>query len=153
MAKKIVVLAALLALLVMYLLPIGVVPGFFIGGTEQQIPSEWEDTSGIDEVRLRAGDLIPRVVIIWIVQVNGELYVSGGKDSGWVSRLLKNADAQLRIGDSTYAVTAERQTQNLDELMSAWYDKYQPNYPEIVGQMRAASSTPRPYEVFRLARP
>ena len=92
-------------------------------------------------------------MIIWIVQVNGELYVSGGKDSGWVSRLLKNADAQLRIGDSTYAVTAERQTQNLDELMSAWYDKYQPNYPEIVGQMRAASGNPRPYEVFRLARP
>ena len=153
MGKKIVVLTALLALLVMYLLPIGVVPGFFIGGTEQQVPEKWEDTSGIDEVRLRAGDLIPRVVIIWIVQVNGELYVSGGKDSGWVSRLLKNADAQLRIGDSTYAVTAERQTQNLDELMSAWYDKYQPNYPEIVGQMRAASSNPRPYEVFRLARP
>ena len=153
MAKKIVVLAALLALLVMYLLPIGVVPGFFIGGTEQQAPEKWEDTSGIDEVRLRAGDLIPRVVIIWIVQVNGELYVSGGKDSGWVSRLLKNTDAQLRIGDSTYAVTAERQTQNLDELMSAWYDKYQPNYPEIVGQMRAASVNPRPYEVFRLARP
>ena len=153
MAKKIVVLAALLALLVMYLLPIGVVPGFFIGGTEQEVPEKWEDTSGIDEVRLRAVDLIPRVVIIWIVQVNGELYVSGGKDSGWVSRLLKNADAQLRIGDSTYAVTAERQTQNLDELMSAWYDKYQPNYPEIVGQMRAAASNPRPYEVFRLARP
>ena len=153
MGKKIVVLAALLALLVMYLLPIGVVPGFFIGGTEQQVPEKWEDTSGINEVRLRAGDLIPRVVIIWIVQVNGELYVSGGKDSGWVSRLLKNADAQLRIGDSTYAVTAERQTQNLDELMSAWYDKYQPNYPEIVGQMRAASSNPRPYEVFRLDRP
>ena len=43
--------------------------------------------------------------------------------------------------------------QNLDELMSAWYDKYQPNYPEIVDQMRAASSDPRPYEVFRLARP
>ena len=56
MGKKIVVLAALLALLVMYLLPIGVVPGFFIGGTEQQVPAKWEDTSGIDEVRLRAGD-------------------------------------------------------------------------------------------------
>ena len=56
MAKKIVVLAALLALLVMYLLPIGVVPGFFIGGTEQQVPEKWEDTSGINEVRLRAVD-------------------------------------------------------------------------------------------------
>ena len=41
MGKKIVVLAALLAFLVMYLLPIGVVPGFFIGGTEQQVPAKW----------------------------------------------------------------------------------------------------------------
>ena len=152
MVKKIVVLAALLALLIMYLLPIGVVLGFLLIELNSKLPHR-EDTSSVNEVRLKAGDPIPRVVIIWIVQVNGELYVSGGKDSGWVSRLLKNADAQLRIGDSTYAVTAERQTQNLDELMSAWYDKYQPNYPEIVGQMRAASSNPRPYEVFRLARP
>ena len=75
MGKKIVVLAALLALLVMYLLPIGVVPGFFIGGTEQQVPAKWEDTSGIDEVRLRAGDLIPRVVIIWIVQVLSLIHI------------------------------------------------------------------------------
>ena len=37
--------------------------------------------------------------------------------------------------------------------MRAWYDKYQPNYPEIVEQMREVSTNPRPYEVFRLARP
>jgi len=59
-------------------------------------------------------------VINRIVQVNGELYVSGDKDSSWVGQLLKNSAAQLRIGDSAYAVTAERETQNLDKLMSAW---------------------------------
>ena len=153
MIKKIIVLITFLVLLVLYLLPIAVVPGFFIGGTDKQIPAEWGDTSSIDEVRLKAEGLIPRVVIIWIVQVNGELYVSGGKDSGWVTRLLENDNAHLRIGDNTYSVTAERQTEKLDELMRAWYDKYQPNYPEIVGQMREVSANPRPYEVFRLARP
>ena len=153
MIKKIIVLITFLALLVLYLLPIAVVPGFFIGGTDKEIPAEWGDTSDIDEVRLKAEGLIPRVVIIWIVQVNGELYVSGGKDSGWVTRLLENDNALLRIGDNTYSVTAERQTEKLDELMRAWYDKYQPNYPEIVGQMREVSANPRPYEVFRLARP
>ena len=79
--------------------------------------------------------------------------MSGDKDSGWVSRLLKNSDAQLRIGDSTYAVTAERQTQNLDEVMSAWYDEYRTNYPGIVAQMQGVSANPRPHEVFRLASP
>ena len=153
MTKKIIVPITLLAILVLYLLPIAVVPGFFIGGTEKQVPAEWGDTSGIDEVRLKAKGLIPRVVIIWIVQVNGELYVSGGKDSGWITRLLENDNAYLRIGDNTYSVTAERQTQNLDELMNAWYNKYQPNYPELVGQMREASANLRSYEVFRLARP
>ena len=124
----------------------------FIGKTEQQLTEQWEDASSIDQVRLKAGDLIPRIVINRIVQVNGELYVSGDKDSSWVGRLLKNSAAQLRIGDSTYAVTAERQTQNLDKLMSAYYDKYRLNHPEIVDQMRGVSPHPRPCAVFRLAR-
>ena len=87
-----------------------------------------------------------------IVQVNGELYVNGDKDSSWVGRMLKNSAAQLRIGDSPYAVTAERQTQNLDKLISAWCDKYRSNQPEIVDQMRGVSAHLRPCEVFRLAR-
>jgi hypothetical protein len=128
-------------------------PGFFIGGSATTAPSTWEDTSTIDEVRLKVGGTIPRVVIIWIVQVDGELYVTGAKDSGWVTRLGDSGDAELRIGDNTYPVVAERQTENLDELIGAWYDKYRPNYPDIVGDMSEVSTEPRSYAIFKLARP
>ena len=143
----------LIGAILVWLAPIAMMPGFFIGGSTTPAPSTWEDTSAIDEVRLKVRGTIPRVVIIWIVQVDGELYVTGAKDSGWVTRLGDGGDAELRIGDNTYPVVAERQTENLDELIGAWYDKYRPNYPDIVGDMSEVSTEPRSYAIFKLARP
>ena len=51
-----------------------------------------------------------------------------------------------------YSALKQINRQNVDKLISAWYEKYQPNYPEIVGQMREVSVKPRPYQVFKLAR-
>ena len=158
----------LIVAIVIWRAPIAMLPGFFIGGSATPAPSSWEDTSTIDEVRLKVGGVIPRVVIIWIVQVDGELYVTGAKDSGWVTRLGDGGDAELRIGDNTYPVVAERQSENLDELITALYDKYRPNYPDIVGDMSEISTEPRSreldsvstiytgwgkYVIFKLARP
>ena len=153
MLKKLTSAVILIGAAVIWLAPIAMMPGFFIGGSTTPAPSTWEDTSTIDEVRLKVGGNIPRVVIIWIVQVDGELYVTGAKDSGWVTRLGDSGDAELRIGDNTYPVVAERQTENLDELIGAWYDKYRPNYPDIVGDMSEVSTEPRSYAIFKLARP
>ena len=153
MLKKIISVVILIGAILMWLAPIAMMPGFFIGGSTTPAPSTWEDTSAIDEVRLKVKGAIPRVVIIWIVQVDGELYVTGAKDSGWVTRLGDGGDAELRIGDNTYPVVAERQTENLDELIGAWYDKYRPNYPNIVGDMSEVSTEPRSYAIFKLARP
>ena len=153
MLKKLTSAVILIGAAVIWLAPIAMMPGFFIGGSATTAPSTWEDTSTIDEVRLKVGGTIPRVVIIWIVQVDGELYVTGAKDSGWVTRLGDGGDAELRIGDNTYPVVAERQTENLDELIGAWYDKYRPNYPDIVGDMSEVSTEPRSYAIFKLARP
>ena len=152
MIKKLALLIILAAIVVLWLAPIGPMPGFFIGGTVITAPDTWEDTSAVDEVRLKVEGLIPRVVIIWVVEVDGELYVTGDKQSGWVKGLKNGGDAQLRIGEHTYPVVAEPQSENVEKLISAWYEKYQPNYPEIIGQMRAVSVEPRPYQVFKLAR-
>lgn len=152
MFKKIILAVILIGAIVAWVAPIAMMPGFFIGGSTTPAPSSWEDTSATDEVRLKVGGLIPRVVIIWVVQVEGELYVTGAKDSGWVTRLGDGGEAELRIGDNTYPVVAERQSENLDKLINAWYDKYRPNYPDIVGAMSEASTEPRSYAIFKLAR-
>ena len=77
--KKIISVVLLIVAIVIWLAPIAMLPGFFIGGSATPAPSSWEDTSTIDEVRLKVGGVIPRVVIIWIVQVDGELYVTGAR--------------------------------------------------------------------------
>ena len=168
MLKRIISVVILIGAILVWLAPIAMMPGFFIGGSTTPAPSTWEDTSAIVEVRLKVRGTIPRVVIIWIVQVDGELYVTGAKDSGWVTRLGDGGDVELRIGDNTYSVVAERQSEKLDKLIAALYDKYRPNYPNIVSDMSKVSTESKPresdsvstiytgwgkYVIFKLARP
>ena len=77
---------ASIALVLIFATPIGPLPGFFIGGTYTPTPAVWPDTSKEDEILLKVPGTLPRVVIIWVVQVEGQLYVVGGGDSGWVRR-------------------------------------------------------------------
>ena len=60
---------------VAWLAPIGPMPGFIIGGTAAETPASWGDTSKTDQIRLEVQGDIPRVVIVWVVQVNGDLHV------------------------------------------------------------------------------
>ena len=71
--KIIVAILALALPIVLIAAPIGPLPGLWIGGTETPAPSIWQDTSGVDEIRLKAPGAIPRVVIIWVVDLAGEL--------------------------------------------------------------------------------
>ena len=60
--------AAMLATLV-FVTPIGPMPGFFIGGQPIPVPKAWPDTSKVDEILLKLPGTPPRVVIIWVVQI------------------------------------------------------------------------------------
>ena len=64
--------AAILATLV-FVTPIGPMPGFFIGGQPTPVPKAWPDTSKVDEILLKVPGILPRVVIIWVVQVDSAL--------------------------------------------------------------------------------
>ena len=48
---------------------IGPMPGFFIGGQPTPVPKAWPDTSKVDEILLKLPGTLPRVVIIWVVQI------------------------------------------------------------------------------------
>jgi hypothetical protein len=76
-----------LAVLFVFVAPIGPVPGFFIGGKETPVPNEWPDTSGVNEILLKVPGTPARVVVIWLIQVEGTIYVVGNADSGWVQRI------------------------------------------------------------------
>jgi len=130
---------------VVWLAPLGPLPGFFIGGTPTAVPDSWGDTSSTHEIRLKVSGTPPRVVIIWVIQVAGELYVVGSKGSGWVAMLNQGGPVEMRMEDKTYRLNARLMTDNWQTVVEAYMDKYRADYPDIVNSFpsfeEAAGST------------
>lgn len=148
---SIVVLALLLVAAVVA--PIGPMPGFFIGGTSATAPERWPDTSKVHEIRLKVPGTPPRVVILWVIQHQGELHVVGGKDSGWVRRIGAGGSVALRLDQSTYALDASLVTEDWQEILEAYVAKYEPDYPDIVAGFPTLDEAEGTIAVFRLDRP
>ncbi len=132
--------------------PVGPVPGFLLGGTETEVPAAWGDTRSIDEIRFEVSSgLLPRVVIIWVVQFEGDLYVVGDGKSGWVGMLDQGGSVRMRIGDKTYSLNAQRVKNNLVPILEAYQGKYRADYPEIVNSFPQAMESVKSAGVFRLS--
>lgn len=145
------ILGLILAVLVVAT-PIGPVPGFFIGGTTAETPATWPDTSSLHEVKLRVEGALPRVVIIWVVDVEGELYIVGETGGGWVSMIGNSAPVQVRVEDKTYSVTANLINEGWEPLMEAYVEKYTPDYPDIVAGFPTIEEAKGRISVFHLNR-
>ncbi len=132
--------------------PIGPLPGFFIGGEPAEAPAAWPDTSSVHEIRLRVPGTLPRVVIIWVVEHEGDLHVVGAADSGWVNMIGQGKPVEMRLGDSTYALEATRTTQGWEGVLEAYVEKYRADYPEIVAGFPSIEEAEGQVAVFRLGR-
>lgn len=145
---------ALLALLVVaaLLAPIGPVPGFFIGGTPASAPERWPDTSDVHEIRLKVPGTLPRVVIVWVIEHEGELHVVGSSDSGWVEGIGQGGPVEMRLGDNTYSLHASPVSEGWQPILEAYVAKYEPDYPDIVGSFPTLEEAEGTISVFRLER-
>jgi hypothetical protein len=143
---------ALLALLVAWLAPIGPMPGFFIGGSAAETPAAWGDTSQVDEIRLEVPGGIPRVVIVWVIQLDGDLHVVGSSDGGWVNKLGEGGAVRMRMNGNTYSLNASRVTGGWEPILEAYVNKYRPNYPDIVAGFPTLEEAAGTMAVFRLSR-
>ena len=141
--------AAMLATLV-FVTPIGPMPGFFIGGQPTPVPKAWPDTSKVDEILLKVPGTLPRVVIIWVVQVDSALYVVGSRSSGWVQRIADGANVEMRLSGNTYALAAVPIRQDLERVVNAYKNKYRANYPDIVAGFPTLEEAGDQFGVFRL---
>lgn len=139
-----------IALVLVFATPIGPLPGFFIGGKSSPNPTVWSDTSKVDEILLKVPGTLPRVVIIWVVQVEGRLYVVGSGDSGWVQRIGQGAPVEMRLQGHTYLMYATPVTSGLQAILTAYTDKYRPNYPDIVAGFPSLDDSEDAFGVFRL---
>ncbi len=145
------ILLIIIAVLI-FMAPLGPVPGFIIGGTATATPAIWQDTSELHEVRLRVAGTIPRVVIIWVVQLDNELYVVGSNGSGWVTMLGEGGSVELRIEGATYSLTATRLTEGQLPVFEVYQAKYRPDYPDIVDGMGEPEDMIAGASVFQLTR-
>lgn len=140
----------LILVVIAWLAPIGPLPGFRIGGTETPVPAEWPDTSDLHEIRLSVPGTLPRVVIIWVIDYEGDLYVVGSKDSGWVNMLGNGGMVKMRMSDATYSLTAQAVTTGWEPIMQAYIEKYQADYPDIVAGFPSFEEARNQIAVFRL---
>lgn len=155
MSKVIKIIAVVLAIgacLVIGLAPIGPMPGIFIGGTETSTPDNWQNTADINEIRLKVAGTIPRVVIIWVIDYENDLYVVGSQESGWVKMLGDGGSVQMRLEDKTYNLNAKKITTGWEPMVTAYADKYRPEYPDIVNSFPSVEEAKGTFGVFKLSR-
>ena len=150
-ALKVAALVLLIGLiLAAFAAPIGVVPGFLIGGTPMEVPDSWGETRPIHEIELQIGEgPIGRTVTIWMVQLDGDLYVIGDADSAWTRGIGTGGSVRMRMEDRLYDLTATPVAMGQADVIAAWLKKYEPDYPEIVAGA-AAEERARTAAVFRL---
>jgi len=139
--------------IVIIVAPIGPLPGFFIRGTPTEVPAKWPDTSSEHEIMLQVGSGLPRVVIIWMVEHNDDLYVIGATNSGWVQMIGDSSPVRMRLVDSTFDLVAERVTGDLEAIATAYRDKYEADYPEIIEGFPPITEADDSFRIFRLMRP
>ena len=132
--------------------PIGPLPGFLIGGTPAEVPASWGDTRPIHEIKLKVGSsTFARVVIIWVVQVDGDLFVVGADNSGWTQAIGNGGNVKMRMGDHTYDMQANRVNDGWERVLEAYVAKYEPDYPDIVAGFPSPEEAAGTTAVFRLA--
>ena len=147
------IVVVVLAAIVVVAAPIGPLPGFFIGGEATSAPTPWPDTSEVDEIRLKVPGTLPRVVIIWVIDHEGELYVLGSSDSGWVRGIGAGGPVEMRLGDQTFALTATPVREGMREIFEAYVAKYEADYPDIIAGMPSIEEAESFASIFRLDRP
>lgn len=133
--------------------PIGPAPGIFASGTASDVPASWGDTSSTLEIELQVGaGPIGRTVTIWAVQVDGEMYVTGDKNSGWVRGVGDGGPVRMNLNGKLYSLTATAVDEpEAMKALTAWHAKYVKYYPDMMKQFPSPEEGARSAKVFRLA--
>jgi len=149
--KALAVIVVVAVVIVIWAAPIGPLPGIFIGGSHASVPASWGDTRSIHEIKLEVGEgIIRRVVIIWVVQVDGDLYVVGSRESGWTNAVGSGGPARLRMNDKTYDMQATAVIEGIEPILEAYLDKYRADYPEIIGEFPPMEEAKETVAIFHL---
>jgi hypothetical protein len=104
-------LGALLAIGLIYYVftaPYTRFPGVRLGGEMTSAPTHWSQVNGESTARLKLAGFPPFVIHVWYVGTPNGVITATRPDNGyWGNRVRSNSDGWLRIGDRSYALSAQ----------------------------------------------
>ena len=140
-----------LAILLLGCAPMGETPGFRLGGSSAASPGDFSFVRDHEIIQLEArGAVLPRVVNIWGVSMDGALYVWGDPGSGWVERVADRPDAvRVRVGEDVYALRAAvvEDRGELERVVAAYQAKYGADLDAIFGRPATVDDFQRVYRL------
>ena len=107
--------------------PFLVFPGGKLDGIAKPTPSDWSITNDVDTVQLESDPEAPYSVNIWVVAMDGGLYVhAGANHNTWVAAMEEDPAVRLRVNDAVYPLSASRviEQAEFDRFSDAWENKY-----------------------------
>jgi hypothetical protein len=132
--------------------PIGPMPGILITGTTTEVPNAWGDTQSIEEIQLQIGEgPIGRTVIIWTVQIDGDLYVTGQNDAGWTGGIGPGGPVRMQMAGNLYELTATPLANGQVNVLEAWQAKYVKYNPDLADQFQPPVEAVSTAIVYKLA--
>lgn len=107
--------------------PFVLLPGGALEGTTVPIPESWAFTDEVKTVQLETHPDDPYSVNIWVIALDGHLYVHAGANrSTWVENIEADPDVRLRVDDAIYELRAVRvdTQEEFDRFSDAYERKY-----------------------------
>ncbi len=102
-----------------------------IDGEVAPIPADWSDVADAEVIQLETSPAEPYAVNLWIIAMNGSLYVHAGANRAtWVENIESNPLVRVGYGGRIYELQASRVTSQEEfEALSEIYKKKYGNYP------------------------
>jgi hypothetical protein len=143
-------LLAIGAVVFVFATPYNRTPGVRLGGTPTAPPADWSTLNATRLMQLKPDGFPPFVVNIWFVGTPDGVITATRPDGGyWGRRVRANPHASVRIGDSTFKVTAREilDSQQRKDMLAAYVSKY--NLQKVPGMSLDDLANPTlPWEVF-----
>ena len=108
--------------------PIIMIPGGSLSGELTPFPTSWTFTNDVDTVQLETRPADPYSVNIWVVEVEGSLFIVAGSglETTWAQHIQNDPLVRLRVTDALYELRAsEANTEaNREGFLAAAKKKY-----------------------------
>jgi len=116
--------------------PTLLLPGGSLEGEVKPVPADWAFVEEVSTVQLESNPADPYSVNIWIVGIDGDLYVHAGANRAqWVENMEVDPNVRVRIEESIYELSATRveDQPTFDVFADAYENKYgtRPRHEEI----------------------